>query len=138
MSEHKKLIFTYRWPFYKSKFNLKSYHVNLVEPASPIECLLYFPNTVQTGTGKVDPARKFKCTTAAREIGWRRLCKYGWEGSCIRLKRGQKGLRLWIWLNKNWWIRFGVCEWIRSLWRIGRGGGLWGGCLLYTSPSPRD
>jgi len=22
--------------------------------------------TVQTGTGKVDPARKFKCTTAAR------------------------------------------------------------------------
>ena len=23
--------------------------------------------TVQTGTGKVDPARKFKCTTAARE-----------------------------------------------------------------------
>ena len=24
-------------------------------------------NTVQTGTGKVDPARKFKCTTAARD-----------------------------------------------------------------------
>ena len=24
-------------------------------------------DTVQTGTGKVDPARKFKCTTAARE-----------------------------------------------------------------------
>ena len=24
--------------------------------------------TVQTGTGKVDPARKFKCTTAVREI----------------------------------------------------------------------
>jgi len=23
-------------------------------------------NTVQTGTGKVDPARKFQCTTAAR------------------------------------------------------------------------
>ena len=23
--------------------------------------------TVQTGTGKVDPTRKFKCTTAARE-----------------------------------------------------------------------
>ena len=23
--------------------------------------------TVQTGTGKVDPARKFKCTTAARD-----------------------------------------------------------------------
>ena len=24
-------------------------------------------NTVQTGTGNVDPARKFKCTTTARE-----------------------------------------------------------------------
>ena len=24
--------------------------------------------TVQTGTGKVDPARKFKCTTAARDV----------------------------------------------------------------------
>jgi len=24
-------------------------------------------DTVQTGTGKVDPARKFKCTTAARD-----------------------------------------------------------------------
>jgi len=61
-----------------------------VAPASPIECLLYLPNvraiqyklgperltrlaqcpgdTVQTGTGKVDPARKFKCTTAARVL----------------------------------------------------------------------
>ena len=25
-------------------------------------------DTVQTGTGKVDPARKFKCTTAARKL----------------------------------------------------------------------
>jgi len=25
-------------------------------------------DTVQTGTGKLDPARKFKCTTAVREI----------------------------------------------------------------------
>ena len=25
-------------------------------------------DTVQTGTGKVDPARKFKCTTAARAL----------------------------------------------------------------------
>jgi len=44
--------------------------VNLVAPASPIECLLYLPNVreiqYKTGTGKVDPARKFKCTTAAR------------------------------------------------------------------------
>jgi len=27
--------------------------------------------TVQTGTEKVDPARKFKCTTAAREVNQR-------------------------------------------------------------------
>ena len=26
------------------------------------------PGTVQTGTGMVNPARKFKCTTASREI----------------------------------------------------------------------
>ena len=25
-------------------------------------------DTVQTGKGKVDPARKFKCTTAARDL----------------------------------------------------------------------
>ena len=31
-------------PFSKSKFNLKSDRVNLVAPASPIECLLYIPN----------------------------------------------------------------------------------------------
>ena len=27
-------------------------------------------DTVQTGTGKVDPARKFKCTTAASGLLW--------------------------------------------------------------------
>ena len=32
------------WPFSKSKFNLMSDRVNLVAPASPIECLLYLPN----------------------------------------------------------------------------------------------
>ena len=31
---------THLWPFSKSKFNLKSDRVNLVAPASPIECLL--------------------------------------------------------------------------------------------------
>ena len=31
-------------------------------------------DTVQTGTGKVDPARKLKCTTAAREID-EKMCK---------------------------------------------------------------
>ena len=37
-------INTHPWPFSKSKFNLKSDRVNLVAPASPIECLLYLPN----------------------------------------------------------------------------------------------
>ena len=32
---------THPSPFNKSKFNLKSHRVNLVAPASPIECLLY-------------------------------------------------------------------------------------------------
>ena len=31
-------------PCSKSKFNQKSDRVNLVAPASPIECLLYLPN----------------------------------------------------------------------------------------------
>ena len=35
---------THLWPFSKSKLNLKSDHVNLVAPASPIDCLLYLPN----------------------------------------------------------------------------------------------
>ena len=51
----------------KSKLSPMSDCFNLVAPASPIECLLYLPN-VQTGTGMVDPARKFKCTTVAREM----------------------------------------------------------------------
>ena len=53
---------THLWTFSKSKFNLKSDHVNLV--------LLFTQcpgDTIKTGTGKVDPARKFKCTTAAHE-----------------------------------------------------------------------
>ena len=36
--------FTHPWPFSKSKFNLKSDCVNLVAPASSIECLRYLPN----------------------------------------------------------------------------------------------
>ena len=32
------------WPFSKSKFNLKSDCVNLLAPASSIECLLHLPN----------------------------------------------------------------------------------------------
>ena len=34
--------------------------VSFVAPASPIECLPYFPNV------QVDPALKFKCITADR------------------------------------------------------------------------
>ena len=34
---------THLWPFRKSKFNLMSDRVNLVAPASPIECLPYLP-----------------------------------------------------------------------------------------------
>ena len=35
------------WSAYsKSKFNLKSNRVNLVAPASPIECLLYLTNVL--------------------------------------------------------------------------------------------
>ena len=44
--------------------------VNLVAPASPVDCLFFSTqcpcDAVQTGTGKVDPDRKFKCTTAPR------------------------------------------------------------------------
>ena len=62
-------IFTHLWAFSKSKFYIKSDRVNLVAPASHIECLFYLPgDTVQTGTGKVDPTRKFKCTTTARGL----------------------------------------------------------------------
>ena len=38
------ILSTHPWPFSKSKFNLKSDRVNLVAPASPIECLLHLPN----------------------------------------------------------------------------------------------
>ena len=37
---------THLGPFSKSKFNLKSDRVNLVAPASPIECLLHLPNVL--------------------------------------------------------------------------------------------
>ena len=42
--------------FSKSKFNLKSDRVNLVAPASPIECLLYLPN-VRAIQYKLGPER---------------------------------------------------------------------------------
>ena len=59
--------FTHTWPFSKSKFNLKPDRVNLVAPASPIECLLYLPD-VRAIQYKLGPARKFKCTTATRAL----------------------------------------------------------------------
>ena len=63
---------THLWPFSKSKFNVKSDRVNLVAPASPIKYLLYLPNgrtkQYKLGPWKVDPTRKFKCTTAPRVL----------------------------------------------------------------------
>ena len=47
---------THLSPFSKSKFNLKSARVNLVAPASPIECLLYIPN-VRAIQYKLGPER---------------------------------------------------------------------------------
>jgi len=53
--------------------SIKSDRVNLVAPASPVHrarpAFLPLPGgTVQTETRKVDPARKFKCTPAARVL----------------------------------------------------------------------
>ena len=64
INERRALLCTHLWHLSKSKFKLKSNRDNLVAPASPIQCLLYLPyvRTIQTGTGKVDPDRKFKCT----------------------------------------------------------------------------
>ncbi len=45
---------------------MKSDRVNLVNRL----VLSIELDTVQTGTGMVDPARKLKCTTAAREETW--------------------------------------------------------------------
>ena len=71
---------THLCPFSKSKFNLKSDRVNLVLLSV---CFIYTQcpgDTVQTGTGKVDPARKFKCTTTVRV----RIPKFsGWTSSKI-------------------------------------------------------
>ena len=47
---------THLWPFSKSKLNLKSDRVNLLAPAGPIECLLYFPN-VRAIQYKLGPER---------------------------------------------------------------------------------
>ena len=44
------------WPFSKSKFNLKPDRVNLVAPASSIECLLYLPS-VRAIQYKLGPER---------------------------------------------------------------------------------
>ena len=67
------------WPFSKSEFNLKSDRVNLVAPASSYWVSALFTqcpgDTVQTGTGKVDPARKFKCTTAASDSPFQLFCR---------------------------------------------------------------
>ena len=55
-SKKNSILFTHPWPFSKSKFNLKSDSINLVAPASPIECLLYLPN-VRAIQYKLGPGR---------------------------------------------------------------------------------
>ena len=60
------------FPYITPLTYMKSDRVNLVAPASSFKCLALLTqspgDTVQTGTRKVDPARKFKCTTTAREM----------------------------------------------------------------------
>ena len=61
--------FTHLCPFSKSKFNLYKAAQSLTALTLLHRLvLLILLGTVQTGMGKVDPARKFKCTTAAREL----------------------------------------------------------------------
>ena len=59
-------IITHLRPFSKSKFNL--YEALSLTASTLLHRLVLSIElgTVQTGTGKVDPAWKFKCTTAAR------------------------------------------------------------------------
>ena len=72
----KKKRHTHPWPFSKSKFNQKSDRVNLVAPASPIECLLYFPNV--------------------RAIHWDRK---GWPASEIQMYNSCPWKTTFIWLS---------------------------------------
>jgi len=59
---------THLCPFSKSKFNLYK-ALSLTVSTMLLWLVLSIElGTVQTGTGKVDPARKFKCTTAARGL----------------------------------------------------------------------
>ena len=55
---------THLCPFSKSKFNL--YQAKSLTASTLLHRLVLFLElgTVQTGTGKIDPALKFKCTTA--------------------------------------------------------------------------
>ena len=61
----KQLNRTHICPFSKSKFNL--YEEKSLTESTLLHRLFLSIEliTVQTGTAKVDPARKFKCTTAA-------------------------------------------------------------------------
>jgi len=66
-------VYTHLCPFSKSKFNL---YKPLSLTASTLLHRLVMSielGAVQTGTGKVDPARKFKCTTAARVYSFNSL-----------------------------------------------------------------
>ena len=70
---HKVFLFklhTHLCPFSKSKFNLFEAYRRTVSTLLHRLFLSIKPGTVQSRTGKVDPARKFNCTTAAvyREV----------------------------------------------------------------------
>ena len=47
-------------------------------------------DTVQTGTGKVDPARKFKCTTTTRDLVGEKLCVKIWKDEKIKEKKSEE------------------------------------------------
>ena len=61
------VFFTHLCPFSKSKFNLKSDRVNLLSYCVSALLTQCPGDAVQTGTRKVDQARKFKFSTAARD-----------------------------------------------------------------------
>jgi len=66
-------------PFIKIKFNL--YEAKRLTASTLLHRQVLFIElgTVQTGTGKVDPARKFKCTTVA-------LAKFTKWNNCFHLQ----------------------------------------------------
>ena len=92
---------THLSPFSKSKFNLKSDRVNLVAPASPIECLLYIPN-VRAIQHKLGPERltRFGNSNVLGLPPWYRL----------RYCRCRSGWKWWVLLNINYLFSWSVSD----------------------------